>query len=82
MEAFQGVARMKKPVLIPNWRRAWRMASVQFTTLALGWGFLPPDLQTATLAAIGVPAERIPAVLGAMFLVLRLVDQPKTREPE
>lgn len=66
--------------LIPNWRRAWRMASVQIATLAVGWGLLPPDTQAALLAAIGVPAERVPAVLGAIFLLLRLVDQPKVRE--
>lgn len=68
------------PRLIPNWRRAWRMASVQLATLALGWGLLPPDTQAAMLAAIGVPAERVPAVLGAIFLLLRLVDQPKVRQ--
>lgn len=71
-----------KPRLIPNWRKAWRMASVQVATLALGWGLLPPDTQAAMLAAVGVPAERIPAVLGALFLALRLIDQPKTREPQ
>lgn len=73
---------MKRPRLISNWRRAWRMASVQVATLALGWGLLPPDTQAQLLAAVGVPAERIPAVLGALFLVLRLVDQPKTRQGE
>ena len=66
--------------LIPNWRRAWRMASVQIATVALGWGLLPPDAQAAMLTAVGVPAERIPALLGALFLVLRLIDQPKVRQ--
>lgn len=63
--------------LIPNWRKAWRMASVQIAVLAVAWGSLPPDSQAAMLQAVGVPAERIPAVLGALFLVLRLIDQPK-----
>lgn len=63
--------------LIPNWRKAWRMASVQIAVLAVAWGSLPPDAQAAMLQAVGVPAERIPAVLGALFLVLRLIDQPK-----
>lgn len=58
------------------------MASVQVATLALGWGLLPPDTQAQMLAAVGVPAERIPAVLGALFLMLRLIDQPKTRQAE
>ena len=72
---------MKKPRLIPNWRKAWRMASVRVAVLAVAWGLLPPETQVAMLAAVGVPAERIPAVLGALFLALRLIDQPKTREP-
>lgn len=71
-----------KPRIIPNWKRAWRMASVQVAAVAVGWGLLPPDTQAVVLAAVGVPAERIPAVLGALFLALRLVDQPKTREPQ
>ena len=66
-----------KPRLIPNWKRAWRMATVRIAMLAVGWGLLPPESQAAMLDAIGVPAERIPAVLGAIFLVFRLIDQPK-----
>lgn len=73
---------MKRPKLIPNWRRAWRMASVRVAVVAVGWGLLPPEAQVAMLSAVGVPAERIPAVLGALFLALRLIDQPKTREPQ
>ncbi len=68
--------------LIPNWRRAWRMATVRIAMLAVGWGLLPPESQAAMLDAIGVPAERIPAVLGAIFLVFRLIDQPKVRADE
>jgi hypothetical protein len=68
--------------LIPNWKRAWRMATVRIAMLAVGWGLLPPESQAAMLDAIGVPAERIPAVLGAMFLVFRLIDQPKVRADE
>lgn len=71
---------MRKPALIPNWRKAWRMASMQAAGVALGWGLLPPDTQATLLAAVGIPAERIPAVLGVLFLALRLIDQPKTRE--
>ena len=69
-----------KPRLIPNWRRAWRMATVRIAMLAVGWGLLPPESQAAMLDAIGVPAERIPAVLGAIFLLFRLIDQPEVRE--
>lgn len=66
--------------LIPNWRRAWRMASVQVAALAIGFGMLPPDLQVAMLSAIGVSQDRIPSVLGAVFLMLRMIDQPKARQ--
>ena len=53
---------------------------MQVAAVALGWGLLPPETQAAILGAVGVPAERIPAVLGALFLALRLIDQPKTRD--
>ena len=40
--------------LIPNWRRAWRMMSVQVAGLAVAWGLLPPDQQaTAEFAIVG-----------------------------
>lgn len=68
-----------KPKLIPNWRAAPRMLSVQIAALAVAWGSAPVDLQTAMLAAIGIGPERIPAVLGALFLLGRLIDQPSTR---
>ena len=32
-----------KPKLIPNWRRAWRMFSVQVAAVAVAWGAMPPD---------------------------------------
>lgn len=66
--------------LIPEWRRAWRMASVQVAALAVVWGTLPEDVQAALLAVVGVPAERVPAVLGLLLLLGRLIDQPKVRE--
>ncbi len=68
------------PKLIPNWRQAWRMLSVQVAALAVAWGALPPDAQAAVLEAIGIGPERVPAALGALFLLGRLIDQPKTRE--
>lgn len=71
------MARLK---LIPEWRRAWRMASVQAATLAVAWGALPPDAQAQVLGFVGVPSERVPAILGLLILVARLIDQPKTRQ--
>lgn len=66
--------------LIPNWRKAWRMLSVQFAAVAIGFGLMPPDAQAIMLDAIGVPQSRIPAVLGALVLVGRLMAQPKTEQ--
>jgi hypothetical protein len=62
--------------LTANWRRAWRMLSVQIAALACGFGLLPPDQQAALLAAIGVPEHRLPLALGLLFLAARLVGQP------
>lgn len=58
------------------------MLSVQVAAVAVAWGALPVDTQTAILSAVGIGAERIPAVLGALVLLARLIDQPKTKEPE
>ena len=67
---------------IPNWRQSWRMLSVQIASLALAWGLLPADQQALILTFVGVSPERVPAVLGLLFLVGRLIDQPKTRDGE
>lgn len=66
--------------LIPNWRRAWRMLSIQLAAGAVLFGALPADQQTAILQWLGLTPERIPAALGALFIITRLVSQPKTRE--
>lgn len=71
-----------KPKLIPNWRRAWRMASVQVAAVLIAWGTLPADVQAVIVGAVGVPAERVPAILGVLMLLARLVDQPAVREGE
>ena len=63
--------------LIPNAGQAWRMLSVQVAGLAVIFGSLPPDQQAAILQWLGLAPERIPAVLGALFIASRLVSQPK-----
>lgn len=68
------------PSLIPNWRRSWRMLSVQVAALAVLFGSLPPDQQSAILQWLGLAPERIPAVLGGLFMATRLVSQPKVQE--
>lgn len=66
-----------KPV--ENLSRAWRLFSVQLSAGAIVLGSIPADVQTAMLDAVGVPQSRVPAILGALMLVARLVSQPKAK---
>lgn len=66
---------MKKPELIPEWRRAWRFLSVQIAAAGVIFGSLPAETQAAMLDAVGLPASRLPAILGLLVLVGRLVSQ-------
>lgn len=63
--------------LIPNWRKASRMLSVQIAAAAVLFGALPVEQQAAILSLLGVGPERMPALLGLAVIVARLVDQPK-----
>ncbi len=63
--------------MIDNWQRSWRLLSVQLAALAVGFGSLPAEMQGAILSLLNVPQERVPAVLGALFIVLRMVKQVK-----
>ena len=63
--------------LIPEARRAWRLLSVQVASLAVIFGALPVDHQSAILSLIGVGPERIPAALGLLFIAARLIQQPQ-----
>lgn len=68
--------------IIDNWRNAWRMLTVQIATAAIAFGMLPADAQAAMLEAIGVPGNRITAILGALVLFGRLVSQPAVQKAE
>jgi len=67
--------------LIPNYRKAWRMWSMQAQTIALAvigaWQVIPDDIRAV------VPPWAASGLL-ALLLVLgiagRLIDQPKVRE--
>lgn len=61
--------------LIPNWRHAGKMLSVQVAGAAVLFGSLPADQQAAVLTWLGVGVERIPAVMGIAVIVGRLIDQ-------
>ena len=63
--------------LIPNLGAAWRMLSVQVGAVAVAWGSLPEPVQSALLDSVGVPAGRVPAILGALVILGRIVAQPK-----
>ena len=65
--------------LIPNAGNAWKMLSVQIAAGAVVFGTLPADQQAAMLAWLGIGPERIPAIVGALVIFTRLIDQPKTR---
>jgi len=66
---------MKKPELIPEWRRAWRFLSVQIAAAGVIFGSLPAETQAAMLDAVGIAPSRLPAILGLLVLVGRLVSQ-------
>ena len=67
--------------MIPNWRRAWRMFSVQAQALALAilgaWQVMPEDLKTAI-----PPGAVFWCAMGLLVagIIGRLVDQPAVRE--
>lgn len=62
--------------LIPNWRRAWRMLSVQVAAAAVAWVALPAPAQEQILRVAGLSEQQLPAVLGLLVIVARLIAQP------
>ena len=70
---------MRRPTVISEWRRLHRMASVQLASVCAVFGLLPVDQQAALLSLLGLPAERLPAVMGLAFIVARLWAQPAKR---
>lgn len=63
-------------MLIPNWKRAHKLLSVQAGALLVAWGLVPLDQQTAILALLHVPADLVPAIMGLLVIAGRLVSQP------
>ena len=74
---------MKKVRLIPNWRRAWRMLSIQAQTAALavigGWQAMPDDMRAVIPAGVVFSIAMGLLVAG---IVGRLIDQPSTKAPQ
>ena len=66
--------------LIDNARQAWRLWSVQAAAVLVAWGTLPVEYQAAIVSAVGIPPERVPAVLGVLIIVGRLVQQGEGKQ--
>ena len=65
--------------LIPEWRRAWRMLSVQVGALAVLWVALPATTQAAVLDLLGIDAKSLPGIVGVAVILGRLIAQPGAR---
>lgn len=68
--------------LIDNARRAWRLLSIQVAAFFAVWGLVPPEQQKAVLGLVSMDPAHVPAVAGVMFILARLVRQPKALDPE
>ena len=55
------------------------MLTVQIGALAVLWVTLPADTQAQILRLLGLSEEQLPAVLGVLVIVARLIAQPKVR---
>lgn len=64
---------------IPEWKRAWRMFSVQASAFIVAWVALPAEQQSALAGLFGIAPENVPGVLAALAILGRVVDQPKVR---
>ena len=68
---------MRKPRLVPEWRRAYQWATAQIGAALLLFGGLDQATQTAVIAwcldLLHIPPERLPAVLGAAIIVGRML---------
>jgi hypothetical protein len=60
---------------IPEWRDAWRFASVQIAAAAALVGLLAPDQLAALLDWTGIGADRAPLVFGVAFILARVLKK-------
>lgn len=63
--------------LISNWRMAWRLFTVQLGLIGVAWVALPSEAQAAILKACGLTEAQLPAVLGVLVIVARVIAQPR-----
>jgi len=60
--------------LIDDARGAWRFASMQVAAAAVVFGALPPETQEQVLGLVSIPPARLPAILGVLVMVARIVQ--------
>lgn len=65
---------------IAEWKRAYRMFSVQAIALLVAWLSTPESLQTAILQLFGATQDQITAILAVVAILGRLILQPKVHE--
>ena len=66
--------------MIPDWRKAWRLLSVQIGALAVLWIALPESTQEAILKVLHIDRDYLPGIVGLAVIVGRLVAQPGIRK--
>ena len=79
-------------VLVPEWRKAWRMFSVWWAAICAAavpaWMLLPEDQKASILSALGVNPGWIVAASFVVSIVLRLksqgisAEEPERKEPQ
>ena len=66
--------------LVREWRRAWRMFSVQVSAVIVAWVALPEAQQAALAGLVGIEPDAVPGVLAALAILGRVIDQPAVHE--
>jgi hypothetical protein len=68
---------IRRPRIVPEWRRAIRWATVQLGLALTAFGTLSGADQAAVIAwlldVLRLPPERLPTVLGLLVLLARMV---------
>lgn len=70
----------KRVALVDDWRSSWRWISVRLSAALVVWGSLDAKTQSDVIAWL-VPPERLPAVIGVLIIVGRVIRQ-KQKPPK
>ena len=65
--------------LIPEWRRAARMFSVQAAAAIVLWVGLPAETQAQVLGLLPLTQDQVTGLLAVLGIIGRLIAQPKVR---